>query len=95
MTWRERVLHARERRAFTNAEIHRASDWHTCAIGEQRAAVPLVVRIAAKTGSPMDYQLSVYGGQFATAVYEQDFDRADRLLDVIEDRVLELKRVLG
>lgn len=94
-SWRERVAQARQRRRFTNAEITRASDWHTCAVGEVRAAVPLVVRLAGKSGAPMDYELSVYGGQFATAVYEQDFDRADHLLDVIEERVLELKRVLG
>lgn len=93
--WRERVAEARARRWFTNAEINRASDWHTCAVGEQRRLTPLVVRIAATSGSPMDAQLFDFGGQFATAVYEQDFDRADYLLDMIEDRVSWMKRFLG
>ena len=105
MTWRERIQAARERGGFTQDDVWAADHWGTCAVGEQRAAMPLVVQYKWITDNyevPKDRALrrlgSVrsgifgWGKGFAAAVRDNDFARAEDLLDAIEDRALQLKR---
>lgn len=105
MTWRERIVAARERGYFTLADIgDAAGNWMTCAVGEQHAALPEVVVYYAlpsgRHGGPRDRQLQRLGGAesdergFGWAVEHQQIDLAERYLDAIEDRVLQLKREL-
>lgn len=101
MTWRERVMAARERGRFTGEDVRLAESWRTCAVGEQIAAYPEVIQVEKSTQKiaicrPLDDILFGLGGDgfdgFLHAVVAQDFDLAENLLDRIEDRVLELKR---
>ena len=97
MTWRERIVAARGRGRFTADDRDKVDKWETCAVGEQHAAHPLVVHVCNKERggySPNDPVLRNLGGVggFCGAVLLDRVDRADVLLDQIEDRVLELKR---
>jgi hypothetical protein len=96
MTWRERVAEARERGAFTEFEKICAQSWSTCAVGEQRTLHPEVVLTFNGDVSPRDSNLWNLGcdmdGGFAWSVRTDNFRDAERLLDAIEDRVLQLKR---
>ena len=108
MTWRERIVAARERGAFTDHDVDDArGSWLTCAIGEQHAAHPDVVVYSDETpyGGPVDGVLRTLGGPpwaplpappppcgFNEAVVLNAVDLAEDLLDQIEDRVLQLKR---
>ena len=96
MTWRERVVRARTRGRFTAPEKRAAGhSWLTCAVGEQHRQHPDVVIYLGLDGGPQDLNLFLLGGGgdgFATAVSQDDFGRADEILDQIEDRVLQLKR---
>lgn len=99
-TWRERIAAARVRGRFTAADIEAAGEsWTTCAVGEQWRLHPLVVRMSDECEccrpQPYDPDLGRLGGGpdgFGMAVCHQDIDRAEALLDQIEDRVLTLKR---
>jgi hypothetical protein len=102
-SWRERIQAARERGSFTAQDRKDAAGWCTCAVGEQRRALPDVIlwtpphpfRLAWKEGGPVDDPLETIGAEFGDAVVLNDFSRADRLLDAIEDRALALKRAAG
>ena len=104
-SWREINVEARARGYYTEEEIDAAtSSWMTCAIGEQHKLHPLVVHVTKISGRPDDSVLFTLGNSdsfndwesgkygFGSAVRDHNFDEADRLLDLIEDRVLELKR---
>lgn len=104
MTWRERIAAARERGQFTLEDVTDAAQWTTCAVGEQHAQHPLVVRYEedSEGGFPTDDVLYRLGGYWAAmdygflwAVSKNHFDRAEAVLGAIEDRVLELKRTKG
>ena len=94
-TWRERVIAAKARGTFTRDECSAACSWLTCAVGEQRASLPQVV-IYVNGVAPEDDVLAHLGSDFGTgfawAVSRADFGLAERILDQIEDRVLQLKR---
>jgi hypothetical protein len=104
MTWRERIVAARERGDFTEDDVYKAGSWTTCVVGEVHQAHPLVVRYGECVGTcggmdgcgwPLDKTFEVLGDDlygFAQAVKVGNVDRAEALLDQIEDRVLELKR---
>ena len=99
MTWRERIIEARAHGMFTDDDKCAAGQWATCAVGEQHAALPLVVLYDNSLHCPKDWELAELGshglrdgGGFCAAVMRHDFDLADSLLDAIEDRVLVLKR---
>ena len=96
MTWRERIVAARERGKFTTHDTHEAlGSWFACAVGEQKSVAPALVRPILRpdtTTGPADDQLYQDGMAFGTAVAHDLFDVAEKLLDAIEDRVLELKR---
>lgn len=108
-TWREELVIARERQAhggtpFTPEVVDRASrSWMTCAVGEQHALHPEIVRYEqrplSRVPAPVDALLNFWGGEgsedsagFGAAVEAQDVDAAERALAAIEDRVVELKR---
>jgi hypothetical protein len=101
MTWRERIAAARERGRFTQDDTRAGASWETCAVGEQHAMYPTVVVMAESalwlgtTIGPADDTLFRLGDAisgFGDAVARNDFNKADVLLDAIEDRVLQLKR---
>src|SRR5688572_8829656 len=96
MTWRERIVAARERGSFSWADRQDAIHWTTCAVGEQHDLHPTVVVGIDHVfhGGPADGTLGVLGSLccFQGAVNRDDFDAAELYLDQIEDRVLELKR---
>jgi hypothetical protein len=101
-TWRQRIVEARQRGGFTDEDRRRALRWCTCAVGEQRRMLGAkVIRYQVGWGGnesacgvygPSDSGLLMPGGDFAYVVRNNAFDDADRLLDKIEDRVLQLKR---
>lgn len=99
MTWRERIQAALVRGKFTFQDSMDASQWMSCAVGEQHALHPEIVRYHSDLQAPVDSILGSLGSDlgedmygFARAVSRDDFDRAERLLDAIEDRALQLKR---
>jgi hypothetical protein len=103
MTWRERIVAAKERGRFTLLDRLEAAKWSTCAVGEQHAALPdVVLYVPPEQGYsayPLDTQLMQLGSEcpdgFSWAVQKDDIAGAESLLDRIEDRVLELKRSAG
>lgn len=102
MIWRDCIVAARERGYFTAEEKEQAGGWDTCAVGEQRAQHPLVVTYRfdalSRAGWPADHDLYMLGGVkggFFSAVLTDNIALAERRLDEIEDRVLELKRARG
>ena len=91
-TWRERVAAARTRGRFTQEDCDLASDWDRCAVGEQRAILPMVVVCTSLLLGPEDDTLNELGRRFYAAIKAGDIAEAERLLDKIEDRILEMKR---
>ena len=98
MTWRERVIAARERGWFTDEDKHLAcNSWTTCAVGEQGRQIPNVATMDYY-GDPVDSTLWHLGntlespGGFGWAVEHDRVALAEQRLDEIEDRVLQLKR---
>jgi hypothetical protein len=89
ITWRERILQARECGRFTAQDRARAARWSTCAVGElvRRRRLALV---RFKNGSPMDTTLRCFGTSFFAAVLANDVARAESTLVEIEKRVSEL-----
>jgi hypothetical protein len=105
-TWRERIAEARQRGGFTAADREDIWLYSTCFVGEQAKAMPDVVLLTEGStpfsqgvkGSPIpvDEILWTLGGHAAPTVrISNDPDAAERLLDAIEDRALELKRAHG
>jgi hypothetical protein len=102
-SWRERILAARERGGFTDAEKARAcADWTTCAVGEQIAnGVVTWVDVHGQWEDGVgcvvgrDGELRRLGLWFGEAVDTDDMDRAEALLEAIESRALAVKRAGG
>ena len=91
-TWRERIRDARQRNGiFTPIDIKAAGQWRTCAIGEQYMEHFELIRFNID-GSPCDEEFDFFGRAFMIAVIDGNPDRAERYLDRIQDRVLEMKR---
>lgn len=101
-TWRERIAEARENGSFTAQDVQDASCWSCCAVGEQRQNMPNIIVYVEGGKLPKDKILRKLGERsygafwlrdgFYAAVFKSDFDKAERLLDAIEDRALQLKR---
>ena len=93
--WRERIAEARERGRFTGDDWHDAWDPERCAAGCLRgsvieAGVDGVTYRRALYADPPD--TNGLAQRFPSAVGRHNFDEAERVLDAIEDRVLQLKR---
>lgn len=89
-TWRERLAEP-----ITDEIVQLAALWDTCAVGEQQARHPEVVRFIDRANcyySPEDRTLRELGTDFYLYLCRRDPDAAGRMLDAIEDRVLVLKR---
>ncbi len=61
-------------------------------MGEQRAILPTVVLCTSLLLGPEDETLYELGRRFYAAIKAGDIAEAERLLDKIEDRILEMKR---
>jgi hypothetical protein len=92
-TWRERIVAARERGGFSDAEREMAAVYRTCAVGEMSAATGLSW---ADLDAWVDWKVvgfwSPASGRFTNAVRTNQFESAEEVLDAIEDRALVLKR---
>ena len=86
MTWRERIVVARERGQFTREDIELASEWDTCAVGELGIVIHKIPNLLLAIDFVTD------GSAFVGAVTRHEFDEAERLLDNIADLALCLKR---
>lgn len=98
-TWRERIA---EDRAAGKVSVGSLSAWTnsvTCPVGTGVAAFGVMEYSAEwaerfeqvdKTDDRMGFS-----GLFLRALQDKDWDAADRILDEIDDRVLELKREAG
>lgn len=96
MIWRERIVAARDRGYFTQEDILAAEMGTTCAVGE---AAQRLGKSYHQTADEFDFVVPGFdvkkvfgGGAFPRYVRENNFDSAERLLDLIEDRALELMR---
>lgn len=88
VTWRERLENA----SVTAEMLNLAQHWYSCAVGEQGCLHPLIV-LDDVSGSPKDEKLWALGLGFYHALWEHNRSKAKQILDQIEDRVLELKRL--
>ena len=100
-TWRERISEARERGYFTLEDENLSLMAHTCAVSEAAAFKGekawtwfnehydgrAVVNI-----KPYYIGLHALGGLFPCLVKDNNFDGAEECLEIIEDRVMQLKR---
>ena len=99
MTWRERIQAAREQGHFTLDDHEDACGrlnhgaYALCAVGEQadRYGTDLIFQWPDTRRGVLDQLLRTLGGIFAGDVSMHDFSEAERVLDRIEDRALELK----
>lgn len=99
-TWRERIAEARERGKFSDHDRWLASASSTCAVGEVCAGAVGYVRYieTALDGEARSAGWTLgtsHSARFTSAVYGNEFDEAESLLDAIEDRALALKRSLS
>jgi hypothetical protein len=96
-TWRERIAEARERGCFTIEDRKLATQsWCTCAVGEQRSLYGANVIVFNVQEQPKDEILrdlgASYGSGFGRAVNQNNYAQAEKMLEAIEDRALQLKR---
>lgn len=97
-TWRERIALARDRGSFTDDDIRDAASWLTCAVSEQPQAEEYQhlknERVSVICSFVWDKLLPLAepGQDFYNAVKYHECDRAESLLDRIEDESARLKR---
>lgn len=89
-TWRERIAEARERGSFSREDYEAWQNPKTCLVGEQRQRYGLdfPLHMVIPIG-PTEHGLQV---QIVYAIARNSFDEVERLLDMIEDQALNLKR---
>jgi len=90
-TWRERVVEARRQGGFSVLDHKLWGSLHTCPVGEALTRYGLYDG-HSWTASGRD-MYRVLGDPFGSAMFLNDFDETERLLDAIDDRALELKRL--
>lgn len=99
VTWRERIVAARERGRFTEEDVAAWRDARTCLVGEARAAYGMYFSL--EMGLTPEEIPAKHLGDMGGATLQwrtkrslslNDFDAAEALLDAIEDRALALKR---
>ena len=79
--WDLRIRAAEARGSFTEDDRRRATDWVTCACGQQDPRIPRY-----ESGGPVDEQLDTFGLDFAMAVRADNMAGARSLLAKIESR---------
>lgn len=92
MTWRERNQQAREAGAYQPNEKWLASCVHTCAIGETARRMGVDLYALAKACGVDDTASAYLGSRFVGAIFREQPDAADALLEEIEDIAMTLKR---
>lgn len=104
MTWRERIVAARERGGFTHEDHKRAYAWTTCAVGEQVDLTGERVQVLpVRFDGVQNEALVTLGVKFVGCVsmactghnwapLTAEIDEAEAILDAVEDRVFELKQ---
>ena len=96
-TWRERIVEARERGAFTREDLALWGLGSTCFVGEQRERYGIMFNLEMtgvgleSLARPEDSHHTLQT-KILRALSSNDFNEAERLLDQVEDRALELKR---
>ena len=96
MTWRERISAARSRGRFTQDDVNDAISPDHCAVGELEHQGILTFKETLEFYSA--YGGSGLGGEFAAVIFAGSIfggayvDRAETLLDQIEDQALRIKR---
>ena len=94
-TWRERIAEARTRGGFTKDDTAAASGIWTCAIGEvmgDRWEIFVTTPLHGEEYAP-GWTIGVHqSAAFTGAVLSGDVDTAEKYLNAIEDRALQLKR---
>lgn len=101
--WRERIYEAKTRGQFTQQDLWEAGvvtaegpnyGYSRCAVGEQADLYGghLFFQDEINRRRVLDDHLLNLGSSFAGAVAIHNFDKAEALLDQIEDRALEIKR---
>lgn len=90
-TWRERIAEARERGWFTQSDCTAWASLLTCPAGEVAQSYGMKVQECLTSEDPW-VDLWDQGNAMWAIMGRRDFDAADRLLDAIHDRALELKR---
>ena len=89
-TWRERIVEARERGAFTGDDNRTWQSPSTCLVGEAAARFGVAyegIDRLIDEGVWANGQKMIY-----SALLTNNFGELDRLLDKIEDYALQLKR---
>lgn len=90
-SWDVRIAEARERGEFTFEDAELAGDWTTCACGQRDPILRIVPLSATHEGStPWDDTLEDLGLGFLDAVVANDFDDSKRILDLIQQRAIDL-----
>lgn len=80
-SWPARIAAARKRGAFSAMDAELAAGWPTCACGRLDAAIPRF-----SWGAPYDGILRDLGSQFSTAVNQDSFATASKLITAITKR---------
>lgn len=81
ITWQQRIDRARKRGIFTTEDYDLAAMWVTCACGRVTADIP-----RGPNGAPLDEMLADLGCRFYDLIGDDDFDRAEDVLAMIEGR---------
>ena len=89
-SWRERIVAGRARGTFTQEDKELAFGWNTCAVGE--CADRLGICLDALQLAPSGDWHQDLGRAFLDAIQRNDFDRAEGLLNAIDDAGLVIKR---
>ena len=90
MTWRERIIAARSRGRFTQDDVSDALSPDRCAVGELEQQGILTFKETLQFYE--NFGGSGLGAEFTAAIFGGTVDRAEALLDQIEDQALEIKR---
>ena len=95
MTWRERLVEGRKRGYLTEADQQALGNVDApCMVKEACESVGLsyISAVQGKTRDPLLESIAYSWTLTFWAAEMNDFDTLDRLLDAVEDRVLQLKR---
>jgi hypothetical protein len=96
-TWRERIAQARERGKFNNEDWSAWVSLSTCPAGELVKAYPCLSEPSSNRSDLCLWNRTLHGmgNDFEGPLAANDFDAAERLLDAMEDRALQLKLEQG
>lgn len=93
-TWRERIAEARKRGHWDADDARAWTNLETCPAGvvALEYGIGVLFPNTRYTTPCWNDELHFLGNRFGDAMMSRDFDRAENLLDQLEDRALQLKR---